>query len=139
MGFYDINLVISSINDLKPKSINTRVDTPISELTVFHGSATENDTNESKKGLNEIKIQSPDKLILGQLNINSARNKSEALTYIIGNNIDLLLTSETKLDDFFHTAQFQMKGFTVLHIDMTDMEKVVDFFYTFARIYSLDY
>ena len=56
MGFYDINLVISSINDLKPKSINTRVDTPISELTVFHGSTTENDTNESKKGLNEIKI-----------------------------------------------------------------------------------
>ena len=139
MGFYDINLVISSINDLKPKSINTRVDTPISELTVFHGSATENDTNESKKGLNEIKIQSPDKLVLGQLNINSARNKSEALIYIIGNNIDLLLISEIKLDDFFPTAQFQMKGFTVFHIDMTDMEKVVDFFCTFARIYSLDY
>ena len=64
---------ISFINDLKHKGINTRVDTPISELTVFHRSATENDFNEAKKGLKEIKIQSHDKLILGHLNINSVR------------------------------------------------------------------
>ena len=63
--------------------------------------------------LKEIKIQSPDKLSLGHLNINSVRNKFEALTYIIDNNIDLLLISETKLDDSFPTAQFQMKGFGV--------------------------
>ena len=47
------------------------------------------------------------------LNINSDRNKSEALTYIIDNNIDLLLIFETKLDDSFPIAQFQMKGFSV--------------------------
>ena len=64
-----------------------------------------------QKGLKEIKIQSPDKLILGHLNINSVRNKFEAL--IIDNNIDLLLISETKLDDSFPTAQLQMKGFSV--------------------------
>ena len=50
---------------------------------------------------------------MGHLNINSVRNKFEALTYIIDNNIDLLLISETKLDDSFPTAQFQMKGFSV--------------------------
>ena len=50
---------------------------------------------------------------MGHLNINSVRNKCEALTYIIDNNIDLLLISETKLDDSFPTAQFQMKGFSV--------------------------
>ena len=66
-----------------------------------------------KKVLKDIKIQSPDKLILGHLNINSVRNKFEVLTYIIDNNIDLLLISETKLDDSFPTAQFQMKGFSV--------------------------
>ena len=49
---------------------------------------------DAKKGLKEIKIQSPDKLILGHLNINSVRNKFEALTYIIDNNIDLLRISE---------------------------------------------
>ena len=105
---------------------------PISELTVFfHKSATENDINDAKKGLKEIKINSPDKLILGHLNINSVRNKFEALTYIIDNNIDLLLISETKLDDSFPTAQFQMKGFSVPYR--------YDFFCTFTRIYSLNY
>ena len=66
-----------------------------------------------QKGLKEIKIQSPDKLMLGHLNINSVRNKFEAFTYIIDNNIELLLISETKLDDSFPTAQFQMKDFSV--------------------------
>ena len=94
-------------------SVNTSVDTPNSELTVFHRFATANDSNDAKKGLKEIKIQSPDKLILGHLNINSIRNKFEALTYIIDNNIDLLLISNTKLDDSFPIAQFQMKGFSV--------------------------
>ena len=42
--------------------INNRVDTPISELTVFHKSATENDINDTKKGLNEIKIHSPEQV-----------------------------------------------------------------------------
>ena len=50
---------------------------------------------------------------MGHLNINLVRNKFEALSYIIDNNIDLLLISETKLDDSFPTAQFQMKGFSV--------------------------
>ena len=50
---------------------------------------------------------------MGHLNINPVRNKSEALTYIIDNNIHLLLIFETKLDDFFSIAQFQTKGFNV--------------------------
>ena len=89
-----------------------RIDTPISELIVFHRSVTENDIDDAKKGLKEIKIQSPDKLILGHLNINSVGNKFEALTYIIDNNMDFLI-SETKLDDSFPTVQFQMKCFSV--------------------------
>ena len=67
--FYDINLDILFKNDLKHKGINTRLDTPISELTVFHRFAKENDINNAKKGLKEIKIQSFDKLILGNFNL----------------------------------------------------------------------
>ena len=55
--------------------VNNRVDMPISELTVFHKSATENDVNDAKKGLKEIKVHSPDKFILGHLNINLVRNR----------------------------------------------------------------
>ena len=35
-----------------------------------------------------------------------------ALTYIIGNNIDIILISETKIDYTFPTAQFFIKGFS---------------------------
>ena len=65
----------------------------------FHRSATENDINDAKKGLKEIKIQSPNKLKLGHLNISLGRN--------------ILLISETKLNDSFPFAQFKIKGFSV--------------------------
>ena len=65
----------------------------------FHRSATENDINDAKKGLKEIKIQSPNKLKLGHLNIRLVRN--------------ILLISETKLNDSFPFAQFKIKGFSV--------------------------
>ena len=48
-----------------------------------------------KKGLKEIKIEPPVKLILDHLNTNSVRNTFEAVTYFIDNNIDLLMISET--------------------------------------------
>ena len=56
LGNFDINLDISFRNNLKHKGINTRVDTPISELTVFHRSATENDINDAKKALRKSKF-----------------------------------------------------------------------------------
>ena len=62
-----------------------------------------------------MKIQSPDILILDHLNFNSVRNKFQALRCIIENNVDLLLISETKLDDFFAIAQLLMKGFSVTY------------------------
>ena len=66
---------------------------------------------DAKSRLKEMKAQSSDKLILGHLNINSIRNKFEALKFIFGNNIDILLISETKLADSFPSAQFLIKGF----------------------------
>ena len=50
---------------------------------------------------------------MGDLNINSVRNKFAALTCIIDNKIDLLLISGTKLNDSFLRAQFQMTDFSV--------------------------
>ena len=58
-----------------------------------------------------MKSQSPDKLILGQLNINSVRNKFDGLKLVIDNKIDLFLISEAKLDDSFPMEQFLMEGF----------------------------
>ena len=60
-----------------------------------------NNVIDAKIGFQEMKRNSPDKLILGHVNINSIRNKFDAFTYIIGNNIDIILISETKIDDTF--------------------------------------
>ena len=62
-----------------------------------------------------MKRNSPNKLILGHVNINSISNKFDALTYIIGNNIDIILISEIKTDDTFHTDELFIKGFSVLY------------------------
>ena len=67
---------------------------------------------DAKSRLKEMKAQSSDKLILGHLNINSIRNKFEALKFIIDNNVDIFFISETNLDDSFPSAQFLIKGFS---------------------------
>ena len=46
--FYEIDLDISFKNDPKHKGINTSVDTPVSELTVFHRCPTESNINDAK-------------------------------------------------------------------------------------------
>ena len=59
-----------------------------------------------------MKSECPDKLIIGHLDINSIRNKFDALSLIVKNNVDILMISETKLDDSFPTAQFLFHGFS---------------------------
>ena len=61
--------------------------------------------------MKDIRQNNINRPILGQLNINSIRNKFSFLASQIGNNLDVLLISETKLDDTFPTAQFLLDGF----------------------------
>ena len=68
-----------------------------------------------KSRLKEMKGQSSDKLILCHLNINSIRNKFEALKFIIDHNIDIFLISDTKLGDSFLTVHFLFKGFSAAY------------------------
>ena len=56
---------------------------------------------------NERKL--PNKAIEGFLNINSPSNKFEALQYVIDRNLDIILLSETKLDDSFPSLRFMSK------------------------------
>ena len=50
---------------------------------------------------------------MGHLNINSLRNKSEALQFMINRNLYIILLLETKLDDLFLSAQFMLKNFGI--------------------------
>ena len=56
--------------------------------------------------LKKLKISNPNNLIVGHLNINSIRYKYECLNDIIDKNVDILLISETKLNDSFPTVHF---------------------------------
>ena len=63
------------------------------------------------KALTNIRLKNRNRPIIGQLNNNSIRNKFGFLCSEISPSLNLLLVSETKLDDSFPTAQLLMSGF----------------------------
>ena len=52
-------------------------------------------------------------LIIGNLNINSLPNKFDQLREIVLKYVDVLVITETKLDDTFLPSQFLVPGFSV--------------------------
>ena len=66
----------------------------------------------NNSNLHQVRINNPSRIIFGQININSIRNKFAQLIYIVSNEIDILMVSETKLDDTFPTSQFLMQGYS---------------------------
>ena len=62
--------------------------------------------------LKNLRMKNTNKIIIGHLNINSIRNKFILLADIVKNNIDILLISETKIDESFPRSQFLLKGFS---------------------------
>ena len=59
-----------------------------------------------------INIKNKNRLILAHLNINSLRNKCDALKLLIKDKIDILVSTETKLDETFPIAQFLVSCYT---------------------------
>ena len=59
----------------------------------------------------DIWKSSVNKLVFGQLNINSLRNKFDMLSELIKGFVDVFMTSETKLDDSFPEGQFFIDGY----------------------------
>ena len=53
------------------------------------------------------------KLIFAHLNINAIRNKFDLLTEQVSGNIDLLMISETKIDESFAVVNFLLPEFNV--------------------------
>ena len=64
------------------------------------------------KFLNDLKIQNVNRLVVAHLNVNSIEKKIESLKEIIRGNVDILVLSETKLDNSFSTNIFDMEGYT---------------------------
>ena len=64
--------------------------------------------------LHKVRIENPSGIIFRQININSIRNKFDLLMNIIKNEIDILMISETKIDNSFPISQFTMTGYSIL-------------------------
>ena len=67
-----------------------------------------------KEILKNIKLKNANKIVFGHLNVNSLRNKFQCLKDVIGQNIDIFLVSETKLNDSFPYALFLLMVFVNL-------------------------
>ena len=61
--------------------------------------------------IKNLRLRNVNKVIIGNININSLPNKFEQLKELVIKHIDVLVITETKLVDSFPTLQFLMKGF----------------------------
>ena len=50
---------------------------------------------------------------MGNLNVASLPNKIDELRYVVKDKVDILILTETKLDDSFPTDQFKIDGFSI--------------------------
>ena len=62
--------------------------------------------------LDKIRTKNFERLIIGNLNINSLSSKFDQLKLLIQGKIDILIITETKLDDSFPTEQFTISGYS---------------------------
>ena len=80
----------------------------------------QNESIDAKTALKAPCLKNLGRLIVGYLNINSIRNKLDALSEINSQNIDILMISETKIDSSFPKQQFVIDGYSVpLRLDRT--------------------
>ena len=70
-----------------------------------------NDNNDENT-LKKTRVSNINRLIIGHLNINSLRNKIEALKSVINGDIDILVITETKIDQSFPICQFFIEGYS---------------------------
>ena len=66
---------------------------------------------DAKSSLKLLRLRNIGRVIVGYLNINSVRNKLDALREIVSQNLDILMIAETKIDASFPTGQFTIEGF----------------------------
>ena len=76
-------------------------------------SYTLNDTEPNARSqLNNLRRDNLNKIIFAHLNINSIRNKFDQLADLVKGKIDILMISESKIDDSFPDSQFFLDGYS---------------------------
>ena len=113
------NILSSSLTQHISKVFNWQLSGNTSCCNFSESDFEENESSNLKQAkencrsvLNSLRKDNLDKLIFAHLNINSIRNKFNYLSEQIRGNVDILLVSETKVDDSFPQGQFVIDGFS---------------------------
>ena len=80
-------------------------------VNIYSEDVTNVSHSDEQQILKDIRKSNVNKLVFGQLNINSLRNKFDMLSELIQNFVDVFMISETKLDESFHEGQFFTDGY----------------------------
>ena len=67
----------------------------------------------SLDSLRMLRLRNVNKVIIGNININSFPAKFDQVKEVILKNVDILVITETKLDDTFPLGQFYVEGFPI--------------------------
>ena len=86
--------------------------------------------------LKEIEAKNENRIVVAHHNINYIYQNCEALKTLVDNNVDILMISETKIDESFPSKQFQIEGFSPpLRLDRNKFGGGILFM--FVRIYHV--
>ena len=88
---------------IRNKLTDNRIDCVLEKL---------NSNENFKYYLNSLRKKNLNRVIIAQLNINSIRNKLDLLTKGIKWKADVLMISETEIDETFPSREFYIEGFT---------------------------
>ena len=87
----------------------------ISETSTEQSPIHESDNSQEhaiSKQLSDLRIKNLHRVCIGHININFIRNKFEMLSAVVASNIDILMISETKIDNSCPDAQFYIDGYS---------------------------
>ena len=78
---------------------------------------------ENANTLTQVRLKNTERIITGQLNINSLKNKFEYIVEIVHENVDLSLVSVAKDDSFFPHGQFHIQNYSrPYRLDQTEKD-----------------
>ena len=111
------NISDAEMNPISPTSVNDFSDNE-SLKDNENDKDIENDENDIEDInhhviLRSLRLKNLNRIIIGHLNINSIRYKFDALKNLIKDNIDILVVSETKIDESFPDSQFYIDGYNI--------------------------
>ena len=84
---------------------------PATQNTTFMGASELH--NHCISRFNMIRVENFDNIIVGNLNINSISPKFDEFKLMVSGFFDVVIVTETKLDDSFPKAQFCIDGFSI--------------------------